>query len=142
MCFLSWQDLIVVKHEPTDDLKHVAWTLGQGLLIQEKIGICWGPVESYIEILPSCNCRDYWKPRRCMFNKILFTKWLAFWLGNLIEALQALSTVKKFMQDSCDIMDEFKLMMDAELNVFYPVVVYLIPESVHLLQSHHPLQIQ
>ena len=77
-----------------------------------------------------------------MFNEILFTKWLAFWLGNLIEALQALSTVKKFMQDSCDIMDEFKLMMDAELNVFYPVVVYLIPESVHLLQSHHPLQIQ
>ena len=46
MCFLSWQDLIVVKHEPTDDSKHVAWTLGQGLLIQEKIGICWGPVKS------------------------------------------------------------------------------------------------
>jgi hypothetical protein len=37
----------------------------------------------------------------------------------LSKALRALSTVKKFMQDSCDIMDEFKLMTDAELQIYF-----------------------
>jgi hypothetical protein len=37
----------------------------------------------------------------------------------LSKALQALLTVKKFMQDSCDMMDEFKLMTDAELQIYF-----------------------
>jgi hypothetical protein len=37
----------------------------------------------------------------------------------LSKALRALSTVKKFMQDSCDIMNEFKLMTDAELQIYF-----------------------
>jgi SWI/SNF-related matrix-associated actin-dependent regulator 1 of chromatin subfamily A len=37
----------------------------------------------------------------------------------LRKALRALSTDKQFIHRSCDIMDEFKLMTDAELQIYF-----------------------